>query len=205
MKNTHSVQSVNKRAATTKRYYKPKTLKVLFTLSGNQCAYPECTNTVIEPATKQSDAHVSAQICHIYAINTDGPRGKSGLAPDELNAPSNLILLCRHHHGIVDGQHESYPADELKKWKRLHEAKVQQDMSANLEDVPFDVFSHPYFPRNLVNKKIEEEVETLRKTRFFDEVDRISNASTLGRRLVRGELNGGDDAVRSHALAWATL
>lgn len=202
MKNTHRVQSVNKRAATTKRHYKPKTLKVLFALSGNQCAHPECTNTVIEPATEQSDAHVSAQICHIYAISTEGPRGKSGLSQDELNAPSNLILLCRHHHGIVDGQHESYPADKLKKWKQEHEAKVQQDMSANLGNIPIDMFLHPYFPKDLVNQKIKEEVETLRKTRFFGEVDRINNALTLGKRLANGELKGGIDAVRSHALAW---
>ena len=193
---------MNKRVATIKRYYKPKTLKVLFALSGNQCAHPECTNTVIEPATKKSDAHVSAQICHIYAVNTKGPRGKLGLTQDELNAPSNLILLCRHHHGIVDGQHESYPANVLKDWKQSHEVKMQQHMSSNLGNVPLDVFSHPYFPKDLVNQKIEEEVETLRKTRFFDEVDRTSNALTLGRRLVKGELNGGADAVRSHALAW---
>ena len=51
-----------------KRIYSPKTLKVLFALSGNQCAHPECTNTLIEPATEKSNAVVTAHICHIYAI-----------------------------------------------------------------------------------------------------------------------------------------
>lgn len=185
-----------------KRTYSQKTLKVLFALSGNQCAHPDCTNTLIEPTTEQSDAHVSAHICHIYAISTDGPRGKSGLTQRELNAPDNLILMCRHHHGIVDGQHESYPADTLKEWKHAHEAEMQNRLSVDLEAIQPDVFSHPYFPTALVDQKIEEEVESLRKARFFGEVDRTKNARQLGRRLVEGELSGGTDAVRSRALAW---
>jgi len=184
------------------RSYSSKTLKVLFALSGNQCAHPECTNTLIEPATEQSDAHVSAHICHIYAISTDGPRGRSGLTQKELNAPDNLILLCSHHHGIVDGQHESYSADTLKEWKQAHEANMQKRLSVDLEAIQPDIFLHPYFPTALVDQKIEEEVEALRKTRFFAEVDRINNARVLGRRLVEGELSGGTDAVRSRALAW---
>lgn len=190
------------KAPSLTRNYTQKTLKVLFALSGNQCAYPKCTNTVIEPATEQSDAHVSAQICHIYAISADGPRGKSGLTQAALNAPDNLILLCSHHHGIVDGQHETYPADTLKQWKQTHEAEMQKRLSANLEVVQPDVFSHPYFPTALVDQKIEEEIEYLRKRRFFREVDRINNAQALARRIVDGELNGGTDALRSRALAW---
>ncbi|MEN8130202.1 MAG: HNH endonuclease [Pseudomonadota bacterium] len=128
-----------------KRSYLQKTLKVLFALSGNQCAHPECTNTLIESATENSDAFVTAHICHIYAISTDGPRGKPGLTQKELNSPENLILLCRHHHGVVDGQHETYPAAMLKEWKQSHESKMQKRLSADLESVQPDIFSHSYF------------------------------------------------------------
>jgi len=185
-----------------KRNYSPRTLKVLFALSGNQCAHPDCTNTLIEPATEQSDALVSAHICHIYAISTEGPRGKPGLTQEELNAPENLILLCRNHHAVVDGQHETYPADMLKEWKRNHEAKMQRRLSADLESVQPDVFSHPYFPTALVDQKIEDEVDILRKSRFFLEFDRVTASLALGRRLVERELSGGSDEVRSQALAW---
>ena len=185
-----------------KRSYSPKTLKVLFALSGNQCAHPQCTNTLIEQATEKSDVHVSAHICHIYAISSGGPRGKSGLTKKQLNAPENLILLCRHHHGIVDGQHETYPAETLKEWKQAHELEMQKRLSADLEAVQPDVFSHPYFPTALVDQKIEEEIDTLRKTRFFIEVDTINKALILGRRIFDGELSGGTDVVRSRSLAW---
>ena len=185
-----------------RRNYTQRTIKVLFALSGNQCAYPGCANTLIEPPTEQSDALVTAHICHIYAISTDGPRGKPGLTQEELNSPENLILLCSHHHMVVDGQHETYTAGMLKEWKQAHELEMQKRLSANLEDIQPDVFSHSYFPTALVNQKIEDEIDKLRKSRFFGEFDRVRLSLTLGRRLVEGELSGGTDAVRSRALAW---
>jgi len=187
---------------TKTRYYSPKTLKVLFALSFDQCAYPGCTNTVIEPATEYSDAIVSAQICHIYAISTAGPRGRLGLTEKELNAPRNLILLCRNHHAVVDGQYETYPATMLEEWKQAHESEMQRRLSVNLESVQSDVFSHPYFPTALVDQKIDDEVGILRKSRFFVEFDTVHSSLALGRRLVEGELSGGTDTVRCRALAW---
>ena len=186
----------------SKRYYSPRTLKVLFALSGNQCAYPDCTNALIEPATEESDVLVIAHICHIYAVSEDGPRGKSRLTKKELNSPENLILLCRNHHAIVDGQHETYPANLLKEWKQRHELKNQKRLSTDLESVQPDVLSHPYFPTTLVDQKIEDEVSILRKSRFFAEFNRVFPSLELAKRLVEGELTGGTNAVRSRALAW---
>ena len=185
-----------------KRSYTPKTLKVLFALSGNQCAYPGCTNPVIVPATDESDALVLNQISHIYALNEDGPRGKAGLTEAGLNAPDNLILFCPTHHVIIDGQYETYPAELLKRWKKTHEAGIQKRLSADLESVQPDVFSPPFFPTALVDKKIQDEVDVIRKSRFFVELDIIRSSLALARRLVEGELSGGTDAVRSRALAW---
>ena len=54
----------------------------------------------------------------------------------------------------------------------------------------------------LVNQKIEEEVDTLRKRRFFGEVDTVNSALALGKRIAEGELISGTYAVRSRALAW---
>src|SRR5271166_6251546 len=103
------------------RTYSPHTIKVLFGASGNQCAFPGCTNPVIAPETPVSDAAVVAQICHIYAASDNGPRGKPGLTTAERNSQGNLILMCGHHHPLVDKQWETYPADLLKAWKKTHE------------------------------------------------------------------------------------
>lgn len=185
-----------------KRNYTQRTLKILFALSGNQCAYPGCKNPVILPSTVESDALVLSQICHIYALNEDGPRGKAGLKESELNAPDNLILFCPTHHVIIDGQFETYPAELLKQWKMTHESEIQKRHSSDLEHLQPDVLSHPYFPTELVDQKINDDVDLLRKSRFFSEFNSVRSSLTLARRLIEGELSGGSDKVRSRALAW---
>lgn len=186
------------------RNYSNTTIKVLFALSGNQCAHPNCKNALIEPATEVSDALVSGQICHIYAINPDGPRGKGGLTDSELNAPENLILLCPYHHRVVDGQHETYPAEKLRKWKQRHETVMQERLSANIDSVPPDILSNSYFPKELVDQKIEAEVWKLRKARFFAEYDTVRSSLTLGKKITQGELSGGTDAIKCQGLAWCS-
>jgi hypothetical protein len=80
--------------------------------------FPGCTNPIIAPGTPFSDAAVVGQICYIYAASNDGPRGKPGLTAAERNSPDNLILMCGHHHPLVDKQWETYPADLLTAWKK---------------------------------------------------------------------------------------
>lgn len=120
-----------------KRVYSSKTLKILFALSGNRCAEPNCTEPIIASPTQQSPALVVGQIAHIYAVSKDGPRGKTGLTEKELNQPSNLVLLCPTHHVKVDGQFETYPATLLIDWKTRHEKKYGEALSRSISDVGF--------------------------------------------------------------------
>ena len=188
--------------STLKRIYSQKTLKVLFAWSGNQCAHPECTETLIEPATEDSNVLVTGHICHIHAVSTDGPRGKPGLTQSELNWPENLLLLCRNHHALVDGQHETYPAELLREWKQTHESKMRKRLSTDLEIIQPEVYSHSHYPTALVDQKINDEVDVLRKSRCFAEFDGVRSSLMLGRRVTEAELSGGTDEVRSRALAW---
>ena len=185
-----------------KRRYTQKTLKILFTLSGNQCAYPGCTNPVVEPATRYSRELVNGRICHIHAVGEKGPRGKPGLTQKELNSPENLILLCPNHHAIVDGQHESYPAEELRRWKSNHEDKMRNRDSSGLGTVASDSFFRIQASTKLVDERIEEELEKLRKSRFFAAFDNIRSSQKLAIRLTEGDLSLGSVSVRSRALAW---
>lgn len=185
-----------------KRKYAQKTLKVLFAWSGNECAFPGCTNPVVAAETEFSDALVVAQISHIYAIAEDGPRGKSGLTEEELNSLENLVLFCPTHHVVVDGQYETYPAVTLKDWKRRHEAKYKKRISPSDENAPSEVISHVYFPKALVDQKIEQELFVLCKARFAVDFDRIKSSIVLAKKLMEGELSGGTDDIRCRALAW---
>lgn len=123
--------------ATPKRYYSDRTLKILFALSGNQCAEPSCIEPIIAASTHASPELVVGQIAHIFAISEDGPRGKKGLTDKELNQASNLLLLCPTHHVKVDGQHETYPASLLLDWKTRHEKKYGETVSASITDIGY--------------------------------------------------------------------
>ena len=192
----------NAKARKPSRKYPQRTVSLLFGRSSNQCAYPDCTNPLIEGETEKSEAQVVAHICHIYAFSQKGPRGKAGLTPKERDAPENLILLCQHHHAIVDKQHETYTAEMLKEWKQRHEAKMQTPPATNTGNLLLDFESHPRYPRRLIDQKIDDEVTRLRKSRFFPDFDQVQASLALANKLLDGELAGGTDEVRGRALAW---
>lgn len=57
------------------------TIKQLFTLSGNKCANPQCTNNLIH--IDGDTITVIAQICHIEAANVGGERYNENMNDDE--------------------------------------------------------------------------------------------------------------------------
>ncbi len=178
-----------------------KTKRILYLTSRNKCAFPECNSTLVAPPTEKSSHKIVGEICHIYSEKERGPRGRSGLTSEEYNDYDNLIVLCPNHHTLVDGQHETYKAKTLKEWKQTHEAKSYKVSPEHLE-APSEVFYHHYFPTALVDQTIEEEVDLLRKSRFFVEFDGVGRALTLSKRLSQGDLYGGSTSVKAWALAW---
>jgi hypothetical protein len=93
-----------------------KTIKRLFALSGNVCAYPGCQLPIVERA-----GTVTGQICHIKARHPGGPRFDPTQSEEERHAFANLILLCRHHHTVIDGEPEIYTVAALIEMKSIHE------------------------------------------------------------------------------------
>ena len=158
-------------------------------------------NCLLSPPTEKSSYKIIGEICHIHSPKESGPRGRVGLTDEEYNAHDNLIVLCPNHHTRVDGQHEAYPAQTLKEWKETHEAKSSRVSPQDL-DAPPEVFYHSYFPTALVDQTIDEEVNLLRKSRFYVEFDGIGCTLTLSKRLSEGNLYGGTATVKAWALAW---
>lgn len=100
------------------RNYKISDVKRLFSLCGNQCAEPTCTNKIIA----DDGITVLGEICHISAANKFGPRYNSLLNDDERRSFENLILLCPEHHKIIDNSANElkYSVDTLNLWKSNH-------------------------------------------------------------------------------------
>lgn len=56
----------------------------------------------------------------------------------------------------------------------------------------------------IIDQKINENVEILLKSRFYTEFDTAEASVALIYKLIDGELSGGNDAVRSRAIAWCS-
>lgn len=95
----------------------PKTdvLRALFARSGNQCAFPGCTQPLINDKNK-----FIAQVCHIEAASEDGERFNPDGNDEHRRSYENLLILCYPHH-IETDDIEEYPVDRLLQIKREHE------------------------------------------------------------------------------------
>jgi hypothetical protein len=78
--------------------YSRLTLKKLFGLSMNVCAFPTCEESLIDPEWLS----VLGQICHICARSPRGPRYDKNMTDKERYDFDNLILLCPTHHTLID-------------------------------------------------------------------------------------------------------
>jgi hypothetical protein len=96
-----------------------RTIRRLFALSGNRCAFPRCALPLVESA-----GTITGEICHIKAKSTGGPRYEDSQTDEERHAFENLILLCRRHHRFVDAEPEVYSAEALQEIKSIHEGVV---------------------------------------------------------------------------------
>ncbi len=104
------------------RQYKPSTKRRLDTLSGNECAEPNCK----KPLIAEDGQSIVSKICHIEAASDYGPRWNELMNDDDRRHYNNLILLCDEHHTIIDNkENESkFPVELLKEWKSSHESKM---------------------------------------------------------------------------------
>lgn len=109
------------------RNYTDKTLKRLFGLSGNQCAFPGCDKELVN----RNNAKES-NICHIEAANEGGERYRKNMTDKERADYDNLILLCVQHHEDTDDVAE-YTVKILKDMKLKHES---QHLSQQLRNRP---------------------------------------------------------------------
>ena len=103
------------------------TLKRLFAVSGNQCAFPKCQQALIDGET------VTGKVCHIKGRKKGSARYDEN-QPDEVrHGFANLILMCGRHHDVIDDDEESYPVDRLHRMKDGHEATAEEISDGDAE------------------------------------------------------------------------
>jgi hypothetical protein len=109
------------------------TVRRLFALSGNRCAFPSCPHPLI-------DAHGNfvAEVCHIEAAEFGGPRFNPAMTNEDRRLPSNLLLLCHRHHVETDDE-ERFPVAELRRLKERHEAHFEEAVTQIAESLLEDI------------------------------------------------------------------
>lgn len=95
---------------------KISTIKRLFAVSGNKCAFPDCLSPIAEIS-----GTVTGEVAHIKAAKAKGPRYDGNQTEEERHCFSNLILLCSRHHTIIDSEVKNYTVETLVKMKKDHE------------------------------------------------------------------------------------
>lgn len=95
-----------------------KTVKRLFALSRNRCAFPDCESPLVE-----ASGTVTGEIAHIRAASQNGPRFDPEQSDEERHSFVNLILLCGRHHKVIDSEVERYSTTFLAEMKRAHEER----------------------------------------------------------------------------------
>ncbi|MFZ2523845.1 MAG: HNH endonuclease signature motif containing protein [Candidatus Ferrigenium altingense] len=93
-----------------------KTLRHLYALSGNICAYPGCSLPMFE-----ASGTLTGEVAHIKARNSLGPRYDENQSDADRHSIENLVLLCRRHHKVVDTEYKMYTVDVLSEIKAIHE------------------------------------------------------------------------------------
>lgn len=103
---------------------KPSTIKRLFALSRNVCAFPQCELPIVEDS-----GTVTGIVCHIKARSRGGPRFDSKQTDDERHSFNNLILLCSRHSKVIDSDPKQFGVELLLEIKKLHEQNGNIELS----------------------------------------------------------------------------
>ena len=104
--------------------------KTLWGRAAGRCSFPDCRLEVFFEEEASNPA-IIGENCHIVAEKDDGPRGDPNVPVDERNSYSNLILLCRNHHKVIDDLEngaKSFPVEKLRDMKLAHEAWVREQL-----------------------------------------------------------------------------
>ena len=130
------------------RNYTDKTLKRLFGLSGNICAFPGCNASLVNSQNAQD-----SNICHIEAANKGGERYNQDMSVEERADYNNLILLCRQHHEKTNDV-SIYTVEVLKEMKQNHESTYLNQRINN----------NPSMLKNAINAISNISLDSIKKT-----------------------------------------
>jgi SMODS-associated and fused to various effectors sensor domain len=126
-----------------------KTRLFLYVHAGGRCEFDGCNKYLLEHYPTETAGNFGEQ-AHIWAFSEKGgPRGKGEGRPQNINSLSNLMLLCKECHDLVDKNPEKYTVETLKKFKKAHEDRIH-----GLTGISKDRDTIPVILRGLINDRL---------------------------------------------------
>ena len=110
-----------------------ETVRRLYLLSGNQCAFPECSHPIIiEDGTYVGD------LCHICAAEEGGERFDQTQTNEDRRQFENLMLMCHNHH-VVTNDVAAYPVSRMRQVKADHERRFERGLASMIESASIQI------------------------------------------------------------------
>lgn len=97
---------------------------ILYVRAGGRCQFDGCNKYLLKNPLTLTQANFGKK-GHIVAFKESGPRGRQGERPEDINALSNLMLLCSTCHDEIDKHPEKYPRHVLERFKIAHEKRIE--------------------------------------------------------------------------------
>lgn len=97
---------------------------VLFVRAGGRCEFDGCNHYLLEHHLTLTEGNF-AEVAHAVAFKPDGPRGREGTRPADINDVNNLMLLCSQCHKLVDDHPTKYTRRTLEEYKERHEQRIK--------------------------------------------------------------------------------
>jgi CBASS immunity sensor of nucleotide second messenger signals/HNH endonuclease len=100
-----------------------KTKLLLWVRAGGRCEFDGCNEYLFRHHVTLEAVNLG-ELAHIVAFSPEGPRGKDGDRPEQINDPSNLMLLCPRCHKLIDTTGSKYSRSLLQRHKKEHEDRI---------------------------------------------------------------------------------
>lgn len=106
------------------RKLKEATRILLAVAAGGRCEFSGCNDYLFEhPLTLRAGNF--SENAHIVAFSRQGPRGRSGKRPKDVNSIANLMLLCQRCHKHIDDNPTDLSVKTLEAYKAEHERRIR--------------------------------------------------------------------------------
>lgn len=122
----------------------PKHAKILWANAAGICSFPNCNLKLCTDQTSDTLPHTTGQMAHIEGDKKGSNRYNPEMSDTDRNSFLNLILMCSHHHTVIDQKENEhvYTIKKLHKMKEVHFEKIFKNYNSSMFTTKEEVLSY---------------------------------------------------------------